>query len=165
MSDAELLEPSIDPKTRKISYRHLTARNEGGSKTVVKVRDTPEITIDEPAERGGTNTGATPVENVLAGLCGCDAVITHSVAQIIGFDYSGIDYECEAIIDPRGSRGVSGVRPYFETVNFTIRVRSNESPEKFAKLRKNVEHRCPVSNLIRDAGVEFNVDAQMVPDA
>jgi uncharacterized OsmC-like protein len=66
------------------------------------------------------------------------------------------------VIDPRGSRGVTGVRPYFETVNFTIRVKSNESEEAFAKLRKNVEHRCPVSNLIRDAGVEFNVDAQMV---
>jgi uncharacterized OsmC-like protein len=85
------------------------------------------------------------------------------VAEIIGFDYSGIDYECEAVIDPRGSRGVVGVRPYFETVNFTIRVRSNETPEKFARLRKNVEQRCPVSNLIRDAGVAFNVDAQMVP--
>ena len=35
MSEPELLEPSIDPKTRKISYRHLSARNEGGSKTVV----------------------------------------------------------------------------------------------------------------------------------
>ncbi|MEK9661375.1 MAG: hypothetical protein VW644_06525 [Alphaproteobacteria bacterium] len=48
MSDAELLAPSIDPNTRKISYRHLSARNDGHSKTVVKVRDTPEITIDEP---------------------------------------------------------------------------------------------------------------------
>ncbi len=163
MSDAELLEPSIDPKTRKISYRHLAAHNDGGSRTVVKVRDTPEIVTDEPTERGGTNMGATPVETVLAGLCGCDAVITHMVAEIIGFEYSGIDYECEAVIDPRGSRGVSGVRPYFETVNFTIRVKSNETPEKFAKLRKNVEHRCPVSNLIRDAGVEFNVEAVMVP--
>lgn len=164
MSEPELLEPSIDPKTRKISYRHLSARNDGHSKTVVKVRDTPEITIDEPTERGGTNKGATPVETVLAGLCGCDAVITHMVAEIIGFEYSGIEYECEAVIDPRGSRGVTGVRPYFETVNFTIRVKSNETPEKFAKLRKNVEHRCPVSNLIRDAGVEFNVDAQMVQE-
>lgn len=163
MSDAELLAPSIDPKTRKISYRHLTAHNDGGSKTVVKVRDTPEITIDEPTERGGTNMGATPVENVLAGLCGCDAVITHSVAGIIGFEYSAIEYECEAVIDPRGSRGVAGVRPYFETVNFKIMVHSDETPENFAKLRKNVENRCPVSNLIRDAGVEFNVEAVMVP--
>jgi putative redox protein len=80
MRDAELLAPSIDPKNRKVSYRHLSARNDGHSKTVVKVRDTPEITIDEPTERSGTNKGATPVKTVLAGLCGCDAVITQMVA-------------------------------------------------------------------------------------
>ena len=69
MSDAELLEPSIDPNTRKISYRHLAARNDGGSKTVVTVRDTPEIVIDEPTERGGTNMGSWEPTGVSLPCC------------------------------------------------------------------------------------------------
>ena len=55
--------------------------------------------------------------------------------------------EAEGEVDRRGSRGVPGVRPYFNWVRLEIRVRSNESPERFAKLIKNVEYRCPVMNL------------------
>ena len=51
MADTDLLEPSVDPKTRKLTYRNLTAHNEGGDKTVVSVRDTPDLVIDHPIER------------------------------------------------------------------------------------------------------------------
>jgi uncharacterized OsmC-like protein len=158
MADTDLLEPSVDPKTRKLTYRNLTAHNEGGDKTVVSVRDTPDLVIDHPTSRGGTNEGPTPVESVLGGLVGCDAVITHAVAKILKFEYGTIDYTCDAEIDVRGVAGVKGVRPYFETVTVTKTIRTNEPPERIEKLKNNVEQRCPVSNLIRDAGVDLTID-------
>ncbi len=158
MADTDLLEPSVDPKTRKLTYRNLTAHNEGGGKTVVSVRDTQGLVVDEPASRGGTNAGPTPVESVLGGLVGCDAVITHAVAKILKFEYGTIDYTCDAEIDVRGVAGVKGVRPYFETVTVTKTIRTNEPPERIEKLKNNVEQRCPVSNLIRDAGVDLTID-------
>jgi len=158
MAEAELLEPSIDPTTRKLTYRNVTAHNDGGSKTVVSVRDTPGVITDEPTSRGGTNEGATPVETVMSGLIGCDAVITHLVAKILKFEYGSVDYTCEAEIDPRGVNGVKGVRPYFEKVTVSKVIHTNEPPERIEKLKKNVEQRCPVSNLIRDAGVDLTID-------
>lgn len=158
MTNTDLIEPTVDPNARKLTYRNLTAHNEGGDKTVVSVRDTPDLVIDHPTDRGGTNEGPTPVETVLGGLVGCDAVITRSVAKILKFEYGAIDYTCEAQIDTRGVAGVKGVRPYFEKVFVTKTIHTNESAERIEKLKKNVEQRCPVSNLVRDAGVELTIE-------
>jgi len=163
MTNPDLLEPTVDPNARKLTYRDLTAHNDGGDKTVVSVRDTPNLVIDHPTERGGTNEGPTPVETVMGGLVGCDAVITHSVAKILKFEYGAIDYTCEAQIDTRGAAGVKGVRPYFEKVTVQKTIRTNEPAERIEKLKKNVEQRCPVSNLIRDAGVDLTIEWVVVP--
>ncbi len=158
MADTDLIEPTVDPNARKLTYRNLSAHNDGGDKTLVSVRDTPTLVIDHPIERGGTNEGPTPVETVLGGLVGCDAVITHSVASILKFEYGEIDYRCEAQIDTRGPAGVKGVRPYFEKVVVEKTIQTNEPEDRIEKLKKNVEQRCPVSNLIRDAGVDLTID-------
>jgi hypothetical protein len=45
-----------------------------------------------------------------------------------------------------------------------IRVHSGETPERFAKLTKNVEYRCPVMNLFRSADVEVRAEWVLVPE-
>lgn len=163
MADTELLTPTADPNARKLSYRNLKAHNDGGGKTVISVRDTPGMVTDEPIERGGTNEGPTPVESVMGGLTGCDAVITHLVAKILKFEYGTVDYTCDAQIDTRGVAGVKGIRPYFEKVTVTKTIKTNETADRIEKLKKNVEQRCPVSNLIRDAGVDLTIDWVIEP--
>ncbi len=163
MAEADLIEPTIDPNTRNLTYRNVVARNGGSSKTVVSVRDTPGLVTDEPTSRGGTNEGPTPVETVMGGLCGCDAVITHLVAGLIDFEYGDIEYVCDAEIDPRGVHGVEGFRPYFEKVTLKKTIKTNEPVDRIEKLKKNVEQRCPVSNLIRDAGVDLHIEWIVVP--
>ncbi len=163
MSDAELLEPTIDPNTRNLTFRNVVARNDGGSRTQVGVRDTPGLVTDEPESRGGTNQGATPVETVMGGLCGCDAVITYNVAKLLDFEYGDIEYVCDAEIDPRGVHGVEGYRPYFEKVTLKKTIRTNEPADRIEKLKRNDEQRCPVSNLIRDAGVDLHIEWVVVP--
>lgn len=159
MSDTDLLEPGVDPKKKVVTYRNLVGKTAaGGSRTVIEVRDTPGLVIDEPEARGGTNTGPTPVETVLGGLCGCDAAITHQVAHLLKFEYGDVDYTCDAEIDIRGPQGVKGVRPYFEKVTVRKTIRTNEPADRVEKLMKNVEQRCPVSNLIRDAGVDLHIE-------
>ena len=150
MPDPELLKPSVDPNVKKIGIRKVTARNEATARTVSTVRDFTLVT-DEPT---GSNTGPTPLESVLASLTGCEGVILNRVAEAMRFKYSAVDMECEGEVDQRGSRGVHGVRPYFNWVKLKLTVHSSESPEKFARLKKNVEYRCPVMNLLRSANVE-----------
>jgi uncharacterized OsmC-like protein len=153
-----ILPPSVDPLTKKLGIRNVTGHNAAGTRTEVKVRHFDPVITDEPDSMGGTNTAPSPLETVLVALVGCDGVIINGVAAAMNFDCSGVDFDCTSQIDVRGPKGVKGVRPYFETVDITLTVYTDESPERFAKLQANVENRCPVMNLMRDAGVELTAN-------
>ncbi len=159
MSEPELLEPSIDPKKRAIGIRRVSARNQAATRTVMTVRD-HELITDERE----TNTGPTPLEMTLSSLLGCEGVIINRCAAAMGFKYSAVEMDAEGEVDQRGSRGVPGVRPYFNWVALRIRVHSDETLERFAKVTKNVEYRCPVMNLFRSADVEVRAEWELVPE-
>jgi uncharacterized OsmC-like protein len=153
----DIIEPSIDPETRKIGIRHVKATNAAGTRTKIQVRDFDAVYTDEPASLGGTNSAPSPLETVLVALVGCDGVIINGVATAMKFAYTGVDFACESQIDVRGPKGVPGVRPYFETAKLEIIVYSDETDARFQKLRKNVEFRCPVMNLLIAAQVVMDV--------
>ena len=165
MIDPDIIEPSIDPETKKIGIRHVKATNAGGTRTKIQVRDFAPVYTDEPASLGGTNTAPSPLETVLVALVGCDGVIINGVAMAMGFAYSGVDFACESQIDVRGPKGVPGIRPYFETAKLDITVYTDEPNARFQKLRKNVEHRCPVMNLLNAADVDMKVTWTAKPAA
>lgn len=156
--DDDIIEPSIDPATQKIALRHVKAKNDGGTRTMVQVRDFAPVFTDEPASLGGTNTSPSPLETVLVALVGCDGVIIHGVAKAMGFDYSGVEFDCESQIDVRGPKGVPGIRPYFESAKLDITIYTDESDKRLEQLKKNVEFRCPVMNLLRAADVKLTAN-------
>ena len=51
--------------------RHMSARGvwRGGRVNDIYVRDFPVLRSDEPEHNEGTNTGPTPLELTLSGLC------------------------------------------------------------------------------------------------
>lgn len=157
MIDADIIEPSIDPKTKKIGIRHVKASNAAGTRTKIQVRDFEPVYTDEPASLGGTNSAPSPLETVLVALVGCDGVIINGVANAMGFEYTGVDFSCESQIDVRGPKGVPGIRPYFEKTDLEIIVYTDESDKRFEQLHKNVEFRCPVMNLMNAAQVDMKV--------
>ena len=157
MIDADIIEPSIDPETKKIGIRHVKASNAAGTRTKIQVRDFDPVYTDEPASLGGTNSAPSPLETVLVALVGCDGVIINGVANAMGFEYTGVDFSCESQIDVRGPKGVPGIRPYFEKTDLEIIVYTDEPDKRFKQLRKNVEFRCPVMNLMNAAQVDMNV--------
>ncbi len=157
MIDPDIIEPSVDPKTKKIGVRHVKATNAAGTRTKIQVRDFDAVYTDEPASLGGTNSAPSPLETVLVALVGCDGVIINGVAKAMKFSYSGVDFACESQIDVRGPKGVPGIRPYFETAKLEITVYSDEPEARFDQLRKNVEFRCPVMNLLHAAEVAMDV--------
>lgn len=159
MSDSELLPPGVDPKTPKIGIRKVTANNDASCRSVMSMRSHTLVTD----ERDGTDTGPTPLEMTLSSLLGCEGVIINRCAKVMKFEYSGVEMGGEGEVDGRGSRGVQGVRPYFNWVKVDIRVTSNESEQRFEKLKKNVENRCPVLNLFRSAGVNCTINWTLAP--
>lgn len=163
--DDDIIEPSIDPATQKIAVRHVKAVNAAGTRTVVQVRDFAPVFTDEPASLGGTNTAPSPLETVLVALVGCDGVIIHGVAKAMGFTYAGVAFSCESHIDVRGPKGVPGIRPYFEAAILDITIFTDESDRRLEQLKKNVEFRCPVMNLLRAADVNLTANWTRRPAA
>jgi len=158
MSDPDLLPPSVDPSKSAIGIRRVSARNEAATRTVMSVRDHVLITDEKQ-----TNTGPTPLEMALSSLLGCEGVIINRCAEAMNFTYTAVDMEADGEVDQRGSRGVAGVRPYFNWVKMRIRVHTTEPEERFNRLTKNVEFRCPVMNLFRSADVTVEVVWERVP--
>lgn len=158
--DPALLAPGVDPDKMKLGIRRVSARNAATARSVMTVRG-HEIVTDEPNDG---DTGPTPLEATLSALLGCEGVIIYRCATAMRFRYSGVEMEAEGEVDQRGSRGVRGVRPYFNWVKLKVRIRSGETPERLEKLRRNVEYRCPVMNLFRSADVPVEADWQLVPE-
>lgn len=151
--DLSLVEPSIDPKTRKIAIGSVRGHNTGGARTDIHVRHFDVIATDEPTSMGGKNTAPSPLEMVLASLIGCEGAIIHGVAAAMKFKYKGVDFDASGQIDLHGPKGVPGIQPHFEKVELLIKLHTEEPPERVEKLKANVENRCPVMNLLRVANV------------
>jgi len=152
MTDADLLPPSIDPDKKALGIRRVSARNEASTRTVIMVRDHVVITDEK-----GLNTGPTPLEMTLSSLLGCEGVIINRCAEAMNFAYTAVDMEADGEVDQRGSRGVQGVRPYFNWVQMRIRIHTEEPQERLDRLVRNVESRCPVMNLFKSADVALDV--------
>ncbi|MFA8384225.1 MAG: OsmC family protein [Pelagibaca sp.] len=157
MSDPDLLPPSVDPNTKALGIRRVSARNEASTRSVMMVRD--HIVITDEKE---SNTGPTPLEMTLSSLLGCEGVIINRCAEAMQFAYTAVDMEADGEVDQRGSRGVQGVRPYFNWVKLRIRVHTEETQERFDRLTRNVEYRCPVMNLFKSADVDVQITWERV---
>jgi len=131
---------------------HLTS----GMRTDVAIRGFTPITMDEPESLGGTNTGPNPMEFVMGALNGCVAVMIRLIAGEMGFQFDGVEFHADGVLDLRGLLGTAQVTRHFQRVDFSVHVRTSEPPERLAELRAQVHDRCPALNLLKDAGVTVN---------
>lgn len=140
-----------------IRRKMLSAHNDGSLATRVDFRDYGQLTFDEPSAHGGSDLGPSPLSGVLGALCGCEAVTFGRTAREMDFIYAGIDFDAAFTIDIRGRNGVRGVVPHFQTVKVEARVHTQESEERLRDVVEETEARCPVFNLISDAGVRLEM--------
>lgn len=126
-------------------------------RTVIDYAEAGVQVTDEPVVAGGGGSGPTPLQSVLGALCGCEAVTFRRTATEFDFSYERIDFEAACTIDIRGRSGDRSVRPHFQTVKLHARVVSDAPQADLDRLVEEVEARCPVLNLMRDAGVRLEV--------
>lgn len=125
-----------------------------GTTNSVQVRDFDTFYVDERKEIGGNNVGPNPLEYFLGALGACTSVIATMVAKEQDFTYKNLDFSTEGDLDPRGYKGVEGVQTYYQSVRVTVKVETEKSDESFEALANEVERRCPLFNLLKDADVE-----------
>ena len=126
----------------------VNAISENDTKTVVETRGF-KMTIDEPQNLGGTNSGANPVEYLLAALSGCLNVVGHLVAKEMGFQLNGLEISLEGDLNPAKFAGKSMEdRAGYKQIRVTMKPDTDADKETLEKWLKTVENRCPVSDNI-----------------
>jgi putative redox protein len=114
-----------------------TATRERGFRHVVKVRS-HELSIDEPQETGGSDTGPSPQELLAASLASCTAVTMEMYAARKGWDIGGVEVACEYTPAERGCP------TRFELV---LRV-PDDLPEEQVERLQVIAAKCPVHRTL-----------------
>ena len=153
-SEVVSAESLTEPIVRR---KRVSVSNNGTMRAVIDVGEHGGFVTDEPIAHGGTGTGPSPLQAVLGALCGCESVTFHRTAGELGFAYEGIEFEGEYTIDIRGRMGTRGVRQHFQTIRVQATVTTDESEERLRHVVAETEARCPVYNLVADAGVNLEV--------
>ena len=103
---------------------------------------------DHPEVFASEDTGATPVEIVLAGLAGCLTAGIAAVAQARKIQLRSVSATLEAGMDIRGILGADpDVRNGFDGVNVTYKIDADASPEDLRAIVAQSQKRSAVYDI------------------
>jgi putative redox protein len=127
-----------------------TASREKGFRHVVKVRS-HDVTIDEPAESGGTDAGPSPQELLAASLASCTAVTMEMYAQRKGWMLGDVEVAVDYTPAERGCP---------TRFRLTLRLPDDITDEQAERLRV-IAAKCPVHRTL-DGEVMFEERVERV---
>jgi uncharacterized OsmC-like protein len=111
-----------------------------------------KIFMDEPPELGGKNGAPSPLDFILAAHAGCLNYMTFFIAKELGIPVSGTEITVQGSLDPAKFAGTDRtVRAGYQSLEVTIHIKSPATAEQIARLKSEVEARCPVSDNISNA--------------
>jgi uncharacterized OsmC-like protein len=118
------------------------------------------VAVDEPFELLGENTAPNPQEMLMTALNACVMVGYVAGAAANGITLQKLEIETRGELDLRGFLGIDPkVRPGYESIQYTVRINGNGTPEQFRKIHETVIKTSPnyfnVSQPIR-------LDAELV---
>jgi putative redox protein len=120
-----------------------TATRAGTYRQSIKIRD-HGITVDEPADQGGDDTGPSPQELLAASLASCTAITMEMYAQRKGWDVGDV----EVVVDYAPAERGCPTR-----FNLVLRFPDTLSDEMVERLRV-IAAKCPVHRTL-DGEVMF----------
>ena len=130
------------------------AKGTSHSRTDVTIRDL-NFAIDEPTERGGTNSGPTPTDTALAALAGCTNVIGNKCATALGVDIGHLNIDVTCDFDRRGVTLSEEIDMPFTKLMQTVIADGSATEEELQKVANETEKFCPLSKLFTAAGTEL----------
>jgi len=106
---------------------------------------------DEPEPLGGTDAAVDPMELVLAAVGTCITIgwVTQAVQRNI--EYRSLEVQVTGSYDLQGYLALgAGVRPGFQTIDYTVHVDSDAPPHTLAEIRAAVEATSPMFDNVRN---------------
>jgi len=128
----------------------VKAHSENPTKTIVKARGF-EIVIDEPADLGGTNEGANPVEYMLGAYAGCLNVMAHVCAKELGCEMRGVKIDMVGNLNPARLFGQSfEERAGYKEIQVVLNPDCDMDEETKKKWLEAILDRCPVGDNLKN---------------
>lgn len=103
---------------------------------------------DEPAVLLGTDDGANPVEHVLSALAGCVTTTFVYYAAAKGIELEEVESELTGHLDLQGLLGTAPVKPGYQDIRITLRVKSDASDGELQELAELAAGRSPVFSTV-----------------
>ncbi len=111
-----------------------------------------KIFMDEPPELGGKNGAPSPLDFILAAHAGCLNYMTFFIAKELGIPVTGTEISVRGSLDPAKFAGTDRtVRAGYQSLEVTIHIKSTANADDIARLKSEVEARCPVSDNLANA--------------
>jgi uncharacterized OsmC-like protein len=136
-----------NPKAANTVFRSVSCSTQNDLVVHAKIRDFA-ITMDEPPELGGTDTGPNPVELLLAALGGCQEIVYRAYAAVMGLQIDRIEVKAKGYLDLRGLLNLADVPSGFSEIIFETTIVSDEPEVKIQQLTAMVEQHCPVLDTL-----------------
>lgn len=142
-----------DPSKGMVEFR-VTSRWKGQtrSETAVEsytiggqvVKRPFKVAVDEPFELLGENTAPNPQEMLMTALNACVMVGYVAGAAAKGITLERLELETKGSLDLRGFLGIdANVRPGYESIHYTVRIKGNGTPEQFRQIHETVMRTSP----------------------
>lgn len=149
------------PMGKKV--RVAESRCVSGVRSEVQTQDGHTLIIDEPAKRGGTGEGASPLNHFNASLATCQTVQIVKAAKAMRFKHGTINIKVSTTTDliapVEGEKKVMR----FCAAEMIIDIETNEPTQKVERLKRISEDRCPVGQLFNDAGFPPTIIWNVLP--
>lgn len=113
--------------------------------------------IDEPIERGGTNTGFSPTETAFAALIGCTNTIGSKCAQKLGVEIGHLGFEMEIDFDRRGVLLMEEVDVPFTAIRLRVAADGPASQEDLDRVAAETAKYCAISKLFERSGTQLDI--------
>ena len=114
------------------------------------------VVIDEPEVRGGSDTGATPLETMLSSYLACLNVVSHLIADEMGIEIADLSMSLDATFDTDGIRNTTPTTLPFPHIALTMNVATSASDAEVARLREDLEKRCPMTVVLTRSGTTID---------
>ncbi|MCG8425268.1 MAG: OsmC family protein [Proteobacteria bacterium] len=137
-----------DPEKGKLSFNVLTSwagqtRSESrATRLTLGGEQHPRefvIAADEPEELLGQNSAPNPQEVLMSALNACMLVGYVTGAAMEGVTITRLEIETEGELDLRGFLNIDPqVKPGYDTINYTVRISGDGTPEQFEAIHQSV---------------------------
>ena len=135
------------PDAAKATFRSSSRLTEG-FRSEIAIRQ-HRLAADEPAALGGADSGANPVELILAALGSCQEITYRAYATALGIPLDSVSVELTGEVDLRGFFAVDDtVRAGYQNIRGTVNIESSASEAELQKLRAVVDAHCPVLDIL-----------------